>query len=366
MKAVILTAVFPLFGCKWAARQDVPAGYPRAYADTIDAAKQEGRLLVWSAVDAQKVKELIAGFLRRYPFLHVDYVEQSAGALNARFLDAAAHHRPTADLLWSSAMDLQIKLANDNLAQTYQSPEAKHLPDWANWKNQAWGTTAEPIVMVYNRHLIADAAMPRGHAALANLLESTPRALRGKIATYDPARSAVGYLYLTQDQDATPRLWRLVRAMGTNGVRLFPTAEDIMADVAAGRSAIGYNVVGSYALEQTERNPDLGMMVPRDYALLMSRLAVIPMTASHPAAAKLFLDYLLSAEGQTFLAAERMPSVRGDVPSPVALRPADVSPRAIRVGPALLIGQDQLTHRYVLRRWRRAIYGDGAHDVRPD
>jgi len=344
----------------------VPPGYPSSYADTIDTAKHEGRLLIWSAVDAGKVQALIAGFRRAYPFLKVDYVEQSAGELNARFLDAAKSHRPAADFLWSSAMDLQIKLANDNLAQTYHSPEAKHLPDWANWKNQAWGTAAEPIVMVYNRHLIADAAMPRGHAALANLLEGTPRALRGKIATYDLAQSAVGYLYLTQDQEATPKLWRLVRAMGANGARLFPTAEGIMADVAAGRSAIGYNVVGSYALEQAERNPDLGMMVPHDYALLMSRLAVIPVSASHPAAARLFLDYLLSAQGQSFLAAEKMPSVRSDVPSPPALRPTDVNPRAIRVGPALLIGQDQLTRRYILRKWRQAIYRSAEHDLRPD
>jgi len=344
----------------------VPAGYPRAYAGTIDTARHEGQLLIWSAVDAQKVRGLISGFRRHYPFLRVDYVEQSAGQLDAGFRDAVRRRQPTADLLWSSAMDLQIKLANDNLAQTYRSPEAKYLPDWANWKNQAWGTTAEPIVMVYNRRLIADAAMPRGHAALANLLERRPGGLRGKVATYDLTQSAVGYLYLTQDQEATPNLWRLVRAMGTNGARLFPTAENVMADVAAGRSAIGYNVVGSYALEQAERNPDLGMMVPHDYVLLMSRLAVIPITAPHSAAARLFLDYLLSAEGQSFLAAEKMPPVRSDVPGPPELRPADANSRAIRVGPALLIGQDQLTRHYILRQWRRAITGNGAHDLRPD
>ena len=366
-KALILAALLPLFGCNRPTRQDVPAGYPSAYADLIDAAKGESRLLIWSAIDAQKAQALIAGFRRRYPSVRVDYVEMSAGQVYTRYLAAIAARRPAADLLWSSAMDLQIKLANDGYAQQYASPEAVHLPGWANWKNQAWGTTAEPIVMVYNKKLIASAAMPGGHAALTNLLERTPGALRGKIATYDLDQSAVGYLYLTQDQEATPNLWRLVRAMGKNGVRLFPTAEGIMADVAAGRSAIGYNIVGSYALEQTEHNPNLGMLVPRDYALLMSRLAVIPVTAPHPAAAKLFLDYLLSAEGQSSLAKARMPSVRSDVPSPAALRPADLRPRAIRVGPALLIGQDQLTHRYILRKWHKAIYGDATpRDHRPD
>ncbi|MBS0480470.1 MAG: ABC transporter substrate-binding protein [Proteobacteria bacterium] len=229
------------------------------------------------------------------------------------------------------------------------------MPDWANWKDQAWGTSAEPIVMVYNRGLIADAAVPRTHVELRRFLENTGGRRAGQIATSDPVTSAVAYLYLTQDQQATHDIWRLVRAMGDNKVQLFTSAEEVLGAVKSGRAAIGYNIVGSYALGEVESDASLGMMLPNDYTLLMSRIAIIPAAAAHPSAAKLFLDFLLSRRGQTHLAQVDMPSVRSDVANPPALRPPGVPLRAIRVGPSLLVSQDALTRRYFLKRWKAAV-----------
>jgi iron(III) transport system substrate-binding protein len=333
----------------------IPPGYPRSYGAVLRQADGERRLLIWSAVDKGKVQPLLDAFRNAHPGLSVSYVEMSARTLNDNFIQAVAKGGETPDFLWSSAMDLQIKLTNDGYAQSYASPEAAAIPGWANWKNQAWGTTAEPIVMIYNRRLIADAAAPTTRAALTRLLEDRPPALRGRIATYDVPNSAVGYLYLMQDQQATHDIWRLVRAMGANQVKLYDSAEPLMQAVKAGQIAIGYNIIGSYARDEVRHSPDLGMVMPRDYTLVMSRIALIPAAAPHPAAARLFVDFLLSRKGQQFLAARSMPSVRGDVPSPEGLRAIGVPLRAIRVGPALLVDRDQLTRRYFLKRWQAAL-----------
>ncbi len=354
MVAMTLLALMPS-GCRPSASEHLPAGYPGSYAGLIQQAREEKELLIWSAVDSRKAQPLIAAFRRHYPFLAVNFVEMPGAGLNRVFIAKVDSGEKAADFLWSSAMDLQIKLANDGYAASYASPERQHLPDWANWKSQAWGTTAEPIVIIYNRRLIEAAAVPRGHAALSRLLEGRPAGLAGRVATYDLPRSAVGYLYLSQDQQASHDSWRMVEAMGLNGVRLFANAEEIVRDVVAGHSAIGYNIVGSFALEQAQRHPDLGIVFPRDYTLLMSRIAIIPVTATHPSAARLFLDFLLSREGQSYLVAAHMPSVRDDLPRPAGLDPTDVPLRAIRVGPALLVDQDQLTRRYLLARWTQAM-----------
>ena len=95
--------------------------------------------------------------------------------------------------------------------------------------------------------------------------------------------------------------------------------------------------------------------MPRDYTLVMSRIALIPAAATHPAAAKLFLDFLLSRQGQQFLAARSMPSVRTDVSIPEGLSAPGVPLRAIRVGPALLVDRDGLTRSYFLKRWYASL-----------
>jgi iron(III) transport system substrate-binding protein len=333
----------------------VPDNYPASYADTIESGEREAALVIWSATDARQVRDLLADFRRLYPRIAVDYRDTSARALYDHFLAESAAGRPTADLLWTSAMDLQIKLVNDGYAQSYASPEKAALPDWANWKDQAWGITAEPIVMVYNRRLFPQGAPLASHLDFLRLLEMRSPALDGKVATYDPGESAVGYLYLSQDDLVSRHLWRTVQGLGANHVRLFTTTEAIIEDVSTGRSAIGYNVVGSYAIDEMRRNPDLVVVQPRDYTLVMSRIAMIPVHAPHPNAARLFLDYLLSARGQRHLVAHSMPSVRSDVAMPEALRPGAVPIRAIRVGPALLVVQDQLTRRGFMNQWSRSI-----------
>lgn len=330
----------------------VPPGYPYSYADLERDADARGQLLIWSAIGKEKARALVADFQQQHPRIRVTYVELPAREINARILAGKGN---SADFLWSSAMDLQIKLVNDGYAQAYRSPERDSLPDWANWKDQAWGTTAEPIVMVYNRKLIDAAAVPRSHVELTHFLENTAGKGVGPIATSNPVTSAVGYLYLSQDQQATRDIWRLVRAMSANKVQLFTSAEDVLDAVKAGRAAIGYNIVGSFALGEVERDATLGMMLPSDYTLLMSRIAIIPAAAPHPSAAKLFLDFLLSQRGQTHLAKVDIPSVRTDVVNPPALRPAGIRLRAIRVGPGLLVSQDGLTRRYFLKRWEAAL-----------
>lgn len=318
---------------------------------------REGRLVIWSSTDRPLVRELIEDFRAQHPAIRLSYVEMSALPIHRQVEKRARAGGVLPDVVWTSAMDLQIKLVNDGHALRYASPEGAALPSWANWKNEAWGVTAEPVVMVYNRRLLPADATFISHADLLRVLEERRPALRGRVATYDIANSAVGYLYLSQDVVASRLAWPIVRALGANGVRLFPTSEQVIADVSAGRSVIGYNVLGSYAVAEQRRNPNIAVVLPTDYTLLASRIAVIPAAAPHPDAARLFLDFLLSRRGQAHLVRHAMPSARSDLQSPPALETPDTTQRAIRVGPALLVLQDQLTRTRFLNEWKRLTAG---------
>lgn len=343
-----------LLCCLWLAACGPRGDDPAALAAR---AAGEGRLVVWSSTDRPIVGALLADFQRLHPALRVTYREMSALPIH-RLVEARMRDGGTMpDLVWTSAMDLQTKLVNDGHALRYASPERAALPDWANWKNEAWGVTAEPIVMVYNRRLLPRALAPASHADLLRLLESGRPELRGRVATYDIAGSAVGYLYMSQDIAASRLAWPIVRALGSNGVRLFSTSEQIIADVTSGRSVIGYNVLGSYAVAGMQRNPDLAVVLPSDYTLVASRIAIITAKAPHPNAARLFLDYLLSRRGQAHLVAREMPSVRHDMAVPAGLAMPEQRQRAIRIGPAMLVIQDTLTRKRLLAEWRAALRG---------
>jgi iron(III) transport system substrate-binding protein len=124
----------------------VPAGYPRSYANRVLEANQEGRLSIYSTTDAREVDELLRDFRALYPQITVDYADINSTEVYSRFIAEVAAKEGTADLLWSSAMDLQIKLVNDGYAQAYASPEKPNLPPWASWKNEAYGITSSLFI----------------------------------------------------------------------------------------------------------------------------------------------------------------------------------------------------------------------------
>ena len=162
------------------AQAQAPQGYPADYAKIVDAAKKEGKVVIYSTTDAVAANPLVKDFEALYPGIKVEYSDLNSTELYNRFIAEAAANNGTADVMWSSAMDLQVKLVADGQAATYASPEIKSLPKWAVWKDQAYGTTYEPIAFVYNKRLVPEADVPKDHTALLKLLDSQARLLQGQ------------------------------------------------------------------------------------------------------------------------------------------------------------------------------------------
>jgi iron(III) transport system substrate-binding protein len=331
-----------------------PSGYPRSYQRVEEAGAREGALLVYSAADLNEVDSLLAGFRRRYPKVRLRYVHLPSREVYARFVSEVARGQPSADLLFNSAMDLQIKLVNDGYAQAYASPEKPALPAWAVWKNQAYGVTAEPIVFAYNRRLLSGSDVPRSHVDLERLLRTRASVFQGRVATYDVERSSTGFLFFTQDEQLTRDTWKLLRALGRTRTKFYISGEEILQRVSSGEYLIAYNMMSSYVLEKRATDPTVEIVFPSDYTLVMSRIAFISKEARHPAAARLFLDYLMSREGQGLLARRYMTPVRNDLPltRPHA-DPEDL--RAIHVGPVLLAGLDRMKSAKLIAQWKAAV-----------
>ena len=328
----------------------MPEGYPADYAAVVQAARREGQVVVYASTDAQVAKPLIDDFQALYPGVQVQYQEADTLAIYQRFLQEKP---PGADVLWSSAMDLQMKLVNDGHALPYASPERSYLPAWAVWRSEAYGTTMEPVGFAYDKRQLAANEVPRTHADFIRLLRAEPKRFQGRVATYDLENSGLGLLIATQDAKASTMLWDLGQALGRLQVRQMTSTAAMLDSVAAGDSLLAYNVLGSYAAEKLRAHPSLAIAYPSDYTLVASRIAFISKRAAHPNAARLWLDYLLSQRGQRVLADQAgLFAVRGDVPNDTLPRDAL---RPIGMGPSLILYIDRSRRQEFLQRWRDAL-----------
>src|SRR5450759_4788535 len=103
------------------AQAQVPAGYPAEYKANLDGAKKEGKVVVYSTTDAKLVTPLIKDFEAAFPGVKVEYTDLNSTEVYNRFISENAANATSADAVWSSSLDLQMKLAADGLAMTYKS-----------------------------------------------------------------------------------------------------------------------------------------------------------------------------------------------------------------------------------------------------
>ena len=360
----VVSAAFIATGLAFgsAAPAQTPQGYPADYANVIEAAKKEGKVVVYATTDAVAANPLIKDFETLYPSIKVEYSDLNSTELYNRFIAEAAANNGTGDVLWSSAMDLQMKLVADGRAESYASPEIKALPKWAVWKDSAYGTTYEPITFVYNKRLVPEADVPKDHSDLLKLLNAKPDFYKGKITAYDPERSGVGYLFCNEDIKDFPQAWDLFKAMGKVQAKLYTSAGAMMERVTSGEHLIAYGIFGSYALGRSKKDPNLGIILPKDYTMVTSRVAFISQKARNPNAAKLFLDYILSKRGQDIVANKAdLYSLRSDVDGEATIKGVTQligdKARPVPIDQTLLDNLDQTKRLAFLSKWQQAKKG---------
>lgn len=316
-------------------------------------------VVIYAAADFQVIKPLIEDFEAAYPQIKVDYHDLQTTDLYQKFLKEIGPDSK-ADIVYSSAMDLQMKLVNDGHAMPHRSSETLALPSWARWREEAFGTSFERVCFAYNRELLAPELVPQTHAELARLLREHPDLFSNRLATYDPHRSGLGYLLHSQDLEANPVVfWTLIREMARVGLHTESTTRQMLERIDKGTYVLGYNVLCSYVHAQEKTASRVVTVKPMDYTLVMSRIAFISRYAPHPDEAKIWLDYVLSRRGQAVFNQIGLHSVRTDVEDPtsaVTLRKELGNAfRPIVLNTGLLTYIDKSKRQLFLQQWDRAI-----------
>ena len=331
-------------------------------SDLVAAAQKEGKLVIYGVTDNEQANHLIREFRTMYPAISVEYSNMSTTELYNRFISETAAGS-SADVTWSSSMDLQIKLVNDGYAQPHKSAETAKLPEWANWKNEAFGTTYEPIGFVYNKRLVPAADVPQSHADFIKLLNTQTEKFKGKVNTYDPEKSGVGFMLVTQDKQVNAASFaELQKALGAVQVKVQASTGTMMERIASGENLIGYNLNAAYALTRAKKDPSIGIVLPKDYTLVISRVMFIAKKAKNPNAAKLWLDFVLSKKGQEIIASKAdlyaiRPDVEGDTTASGLKKELGDALRPVAINTCLLTYLDQAKRLEFLKQWNSTVKG---------
>ncbi|WBU58079.1 ABC transporter substrate-binding protein [Paracoccus sediminicola] len=322
-----------------------PVGAYEIELEQSFGAEDAQEVSVISTTDLASIGGVMAQFVADHPGLRVRYVQASS----TEVFRAIHEEEAPFDLVMSSAMDLQMKLANDGRAASI-SPAAADLPGWAQWRDQLYGVALEPVLTLASRQGLGDLPVPRNRRDLIAMLRENPERFDGRIASYDPQISGVGYFLISQDSQQSDGFWRLAEVMGRLNARLFCCSGEMIDELREGRVTIAYNVVASYAARYAPDDPDLVRVALEDYTFAIIRSALVPRNAANPEGGTALLSHLLSDAAQREIAAA----------SGVALIPGTGEPpslylRPIRLDAGLLVYDDRLRKAGLLTEWNAAM-----------
>ncbi|MEP3346597.1 MAG: ABC transporter substrate-binding protein [Litoreibacter sp.] len=310
------------------------------------ASPETSVLHIISTADRAVFEPILLAFQADNPGISIDYtITGTTDLMKAIYEEDAVF-----DLAISSAMDLQTKLANDGYAQSYIPQSAPELPDWAIWRDQLFAFTQEPAVMVVSDKYFDKGTAPQTRDALIELLRQNPEKFRGRVGTYDVRRSGFGYLMATQDSRTSETYWRLMEVMGRLDAQLYCCSGDMISDVASGKLAMAYNVLGSYAASVVAATEGVQIVELTDFMNVMLRTVLIPSSAENVPDARAMVDFLTSLRRYPELV-----EASGLPPLDTAALQDNPALRPIRFGPGLLVFLDQLKEEKFLRSWENSI-----------
>ncbi|MEP1765509.1 MAG: ABC transporter substrate-binding protein [Sulfitobacter sp.] len=298
------------------------------------------RMRILSSTDTSLFAPVIESFVSQYPQIGIEYLVMGTTDLNEIF-----RANPEAfDLVISSAMDLQLKAANDGLARPI--PDLIH-PPWAQWRHSLFAFTSEPAAIVINRDAFEGHVIPKTRQELIEALRARPETFNGRVGTYDVRDSGLGYLFATQDARASETYWRLMEVMGALDVRLYCCSGVMIDDLADGTLAVAYNVLASYATARVEMQDTIEIILPSDFPTTMMRTAMVSIAAPHPEQASTFIRHLIALQSGPDTNVLPLP--------PLNSKLNDVERATIKLEPALMTFLDRLKRRRFLVEWEDSV-----------
>ena len=259
----------------------------------VETAKQEGRVVVYGAQVPQAMKGIHAGFEKKYG-IKVDYWRGSSTQVSERALTEWRAGKPGFDVIEGNR-GVQLIMRDDGLFQKYIPPSSEKFP--AQFKEKDGLITpwrVLPISILYNTDMVKPGDLPK---TLDDLLN--PK-WTGKITMPDPTRHTTTAQFLWNLSKFKGDKWLdFVRALAKQKPLLVESLAPVTTTIIKGEAPVGITYI-KY-VKQYKGPVDY---VPMDKYLTDPNYMSLGAKASHPNAAKLYLEYICSAEGQKLVAEE--------------------------------------------------------------
>lgn len=279
--------------------QQATGAQKQRISQLIAKAKKEGALSYWDVVIQPPTNDALVKAFKKYYGLPssftVHYTLSKSSNLITRVNQELSAGHVTMDIASVASLPWVLQKVSAGKIMHYESPQYKlykkafardlgkdgyfafdgaylFVPMWNADKLKFKGTSYKDVL----------GAVPKGRISIGNV---------GKSATYLAT-------YFGQTKVLNQAFFKKLAAMHP---AFLVRSEEIASRLVSGQDLMAYSGMPTRAYQFNKRGANLKFLIPKKGVVLMPQATFILKKAPHPAAAKLWVDFILSEQGQKIL-----------------------------------------------------------------
>jgi len=290
---------------------DNPALYRGADREqrVLDGARKEGVVTVYSSMIVdQALRPLIDGFEAKYPFVKAKYVRDDPPQQLQKLMAESHSGNMVADVVESTGLEVPMRAAN--IDQPFWSPQIAAYPKNLRDPQNYWAPTRVSYLgACYNTNLVKPADLPK---SFQDFLD--PK-WKGKMVWSGTTMGSLLFITGVRNFMGEEKAYAYLQKLAKQDIAMVPSANRVIVDrVMAGEYAMCLDAFLHHPIISARKGAPVAPL-PLDPVITAVSSVMLPKAPPHPYAAMLFIDYLLSKDGQQKLQGADYFPARPDVPA---------------------------------------------------
>jgi len=300
----------------------IALGHAATNDTLIDAAKREGEVVYYASMNLSEANTIVAEFEKRYPFIKVKLQRTGSEKLLNRVLTEFRAKKIFADVIQTVEFSMHIFNRSGALARYLPQSNAAYPKEF---KEEGFWTTVyyNAYVTAYNTRMVPARQLPKSYDDLLDPKWKGKLMMEGTKADW-----FAGMLQILGQERGLKYMRELAKQQPSTR-----EGHELLAQlVVAGEGAFDINIPAASVERMKERG------APIDWTALGPTPAImvgagVATGAPHPNGAKLFLEFVLSREGQKLMQTPGRHGARTDFGNEQAAMLKDL--KIVPVNPAL-------------------------------
>jgi len=276
---------------------------------TYDAALQEGKVVFYTAHSLAQEEEMIRAFMTRFPEINVELTRAGGSTLHEKIMTEQSAGELKADIVLNSDTNYLKELLDEGWLLEHYPPSMDLYPEDSMTAGYIYPTGASAILIAYHTELVAEEDAPKDWADLGDTKWNG--ILGGQRLGGGAMWSMVAYIR----SELGPEIFE---AWGGNNPIMQTSGSGLATALVAGEYYVTpMGLYSAYPAKYQQGAPIEIVWPESGFPLYIPTIAIMNL-GENPNAAKLFINWYLSADGQSRLANVRGQfSLREDVlPAP--------------------------------------------------